>query len=120
MIPYRLPVIIVIVTIFLTIVFGGIYTFVKRSEAYETAIVFIRENEIFKRHLGDLESERLAFLGYSIRYSGSSGHADFKIYVTAKNGDAIVNLHLKKDLGLWTVIKGNFIFENGKIIMLKD
>jgi hypothetical protein len=115
----RLPVMVVVMSLLLIIFFVVIHIFAQRTEAYKAAVIFIQENEVFKSHLSDLESEKLSFSGYHIMNSGSSGHADFKINVTAKNGIGSVYLNLKKGVGVWTVVRANLILENGTVITLR-
>ena len=109
---------IIVGLILLIIMFGSLYISGMRSDAYTTSIGFISSSEAFKESIGELETSRLALLGYAIRYHGPNGDADYKICVTAKKGKGAVYLHLQKDTGVWSVIKANLVLENGATVKL--
>jgi hypothetical protein len=98
--------------------FCFLYYLGTKSEAYTIAIGFIDNSTLIKNSIGVLKSHRLAFLGYSVRYCGPRGYAEYKIYITAEKGDGEVYLNLEKSVGEWKVIKGNLMLENGVSIPL--
>ncbi len=97
---------------------GGLYLLGVRSEAYKVAIRFIDDNVTVTNNIGPLKSHRLAVLGYSIRYNGPHGYAEYKIVVTGERDKGTVYLNLEKSAGVWKVAKGNLILENGMSIPL--
>jgi len=98
--------------------FGGLYYLGTRGEAYKFAIKFISDNPKVTNSIGPLKDSRLAFFGYSVRYSGPSGHAEYKIFVTGEKSRGTVYLNLEKSAGIWEVKKGNLLLENGASIPL--
>ena len=102
-----------VVTILLICFFSGLYVIGLRSEPYTFAAKFIKENKIVIEKLGELKSSHLAFFGYSVRYNGPDGHAEYKIYVKGETGKGTVYLNLRKSAGIWNVEKGNLVLENG-------
>ena len=109
--------------IFITIIlifsfFGGLYILGTQGEAYKFALRFINGNSTVMNNIGLLRSSRLAFFGYSLRYSGPHGNAEYKIIVTGEKGKGTIYLNLEKSAGVWEVIKGNLVLENGESISL--
>jgi hypothetical protein len=104
--------------IFITIIlifcfFGGLYIVGTQGEAYKFAVKFIGDNRAITDSIGQLKDSRLAFFGYSVRYSGPHGNAEYKIIVTGEKGKGTVYLNLEKSVGIWEVIKGNLVLEDG-------
>lgn len=108
----KLITIIAVVTVLLICFFSALYVMGIRSEPYAFAAKFIKENKIVMAKLGELKNSRLAFFGYSVRYNGPDGHAEYKIYVTGETGKGTVFLNLRKSAGLWNIEKGNLVLEN--------
>lgn len=98
--------------------FVSLYIVGVRSEPYSVALRFIDNNKTILETIGSLESRRLAFFGYSVRYKGPRGHAEYKILVKGEKGEGIVYIELEKSVGIWKVIRGNFVLDNGKAISL--
>lgn len=98
--------------------FVGLYILGVNGEAYKYSLKFINDNEIISRNIGPIQSQRLAFLGYSVRHIGPHGHAEYKILVKGTKSRGVVYLELEKSAGLWKVVKGNLIRENGEIISI--
>ena len=114
----RLLTIIHTTSILLIIMFVGLYISGLRCGAYAASVKFIQNNETFRDSIGELLTDRLAFLGYSVSFHGPNGKADYKICVTAKNGKGDVYLSLQKDTGVWSVIKANLVLGNGTTVKL--
>ena len=66
--------------------FVALYIVGIRGEAYKYASEFLDSNKSITEHIGALTSKRLALFGYSIRYNGPDGYADYKIRVRGQNG----------------------------------
>lgn len=96
--------------------FAVIYILELRSEPYEFAVRFVNTNKIIFENVGPLRSHRLAFFGSSVRYSGPHGHAVYKIFVKGEKGDGEVYLELEKSVGIWRVIKGNLVLDDGRTV----
>ncbi|NIO19739.1 MAG: hypothetical protein GTN76_03100 [Candidatus Aenigmarchaeota archaeon] len=95
-----------------------LYILGVRSEAYKFALEFIKDNKLILEKIGPLKSQRLAPFGYFVRYTGPRGHAEYKILVKGEKGEGIVYIELEKSVGIWKVIRGNFVLDNGKAISL--
>lgn len=110
---------IIAITLILIVCFiGGLYVLGTKGEAYKFAVKFIDDNPTVLNSIGPLKRSRLAFFGYSVRYSGPHGYAEYKIFVTGEKGKGTVYLNLEKSAGIWKVIKGNLLLETGAYIPL--
>jgi hypothetical protein len=105
--------IIAVTVIILISFFSVLYVIGIRSEPYAVAIDFIRSNTVITERLGELEYIRLAFFGYSVRYHGPNGYAEYKIYVIGNAAKGTVYLDLIKSVGIWDVVKGNLLLADG-------
>ena len=114
----KVQTIIAITIILMVCFFASLYVLGTQGEAYKFAVKFINDNPKVSNNVGPLKSSRLAFLGYSVRYSGPSGHAEYKIFVTGEKGRGAVYLNLEKTAGIWEVKKGNLVLENCESIPL--
>lgn len=110
--------ILLITLILIACVLFGIYFLEIRSEPYKFSSTFIDNNKTILEKLGKLENSRLSFFGYSVRYSGSHGHAEYKILVKGEKNKGKVYLNLEKSVGVWKILKGNLILDNGTKISL--
>lgn len=112
---------IIITTIFLLICFFvGLYILGIKSEPYHFALNYIDNNETVAATIGKLKSRRLAFWGYSVRYSGPRGHAEYKILVKGERDNGKVYIDLEKSTGQWSVLKANLKLNNKPIINLLE
>ncbi len=112
---------ILITTLILLICFFvGLYIIGIRSKPYNFALGYIDSNKLIMGNMGFIKSRRLAFFGYSVRYSGPHGYAEYKILVKGKKNKGIVYLNLEKSAGIWKVIKGNLVLNNGRTILLTN
>jgi hypothetical protein len=98
--------------------FVGLYIIGIRGEAYKYASEFLDSNKSINERIGALTSKRLALFGYSVRYSGPSAHAEYKIRVKGQNGEGSVYLKLEKSAGIWEVTQANLVLDNGKTVSL--
>lgn len=96
----------------------ALYVLGTQGEPYKIAVKFIKENPNVTSRIGSLKSSRLAFFGYSVRYHGPSGHAEYKIFVIGEKGTGTVYLNLEKSAGVWEIRKGNLFLEDGASIPL--
>lgn len=118
MIKKKLLTIFITTSILLICFFVGLYIIGIKSEPYKFALKYIDSNKLIIENIGLIESRRLAFFGYSVRYSGTHGHAEYKILVKSKKNKCVVYLNLEKSVGIWSVIAGNLVLNNGRIIPL--
>jgi hypothetical protein len=75
----------------------------QRSEAFQTAHAYVLAQPQV-RELGDPVEAHLRFLEASLKWSSSTGSADFAIDVEGQRGKAIAYVQLKKSLGQWSVV----------------
>lgn len=109
--------IIIAITVGLIVCFwGGLYIFGTQSEAYKFAVKFIGDNKAVMNSIGPLKNSRLSLFGYSVRYNGPHGNAEYEIIVAGEKGKGTVYLNLEKSAGVWEVIKGNLVLEDGMSI----
>jgi hypothetical protein len=110
---------VIAITLILIVCFlGGLYVLGTQAESYKFAVKFINDNKTIANKIGPLNSSRLAFWGYSVRYSGPHGYAEYKIVVTGEKDKGVVYLNLEKSAGNWEVMKGNLVLEDGLSIPL--
>ena len=110
---------IITITLFLIVCFFvGLYVVGLRGEAYQYALEFIDNNELIIKSIGQIKNRRLSFFGYSVKHSGPRGHAEYKIFVNGENDKGNVYLKLEKFVGIWKVVQGNLILDNGEVVQL--
>jgi len=85
------------------------------SEPFHYSTKAIEESVAVKESVGNVTSVQLAPFGYSVRYVGSQGWADFEIEVAGIKGSGILFVKLERDLGTWQIIGARL---NGKEIKL--
>ena len=106
----------VVVVIFFT----ALYVLGTYSEPFRVSLNFIDHDRTVSEELGQLRSKRLSILGgYSVRYQGPSGQAEYAISVRGEKGRGVVYLKLEKDVGQWTVLQARLVHA-GKTISLTD
>lgn len=98
--------------------FVSLYIVGVKSEPYSVALRFIDNNKTILETIGSLESRRLAFFGYSVRYKGPRGHAEYKVLVKGRKSKGKVFLELEKSAGEWKVLKAKLKLNNKQIINL--
>lgn len=91
-----------------------------KSEPYRFALNFIDNNNTILDTLGTIRSRRLAFFGYFVRYRGPHGNAEYKILVKGEKGEGEVYLQLEKSVGIWRVMEGNLVLDDGRAISLVE
>ena len=109
---------IVTTLILLVCFFAGLYLLGIKSEPYRFALKFIDDNQAIIDKVGKVKNRYLAFFGYSVRYRGPSGHADYKIVIKGEKGKGTVYLKLEKSIGKWKVLQANLELTDDKIISL--
>lgn len=106
-----------IITLFLvSLFFISLYVYAIRSEPYAAAVNYLTQSDEIRESLGPMTSFRLPFLGYSVRYDGSHGNAEYKIIVKSERAD--IYLTIEKSVGVWEIVEANMVLENGEIISL--
>lgn len=110
--------IIIVTFVLLICFFVGLYILEIRSEPYNFALEFIDNNKTVWENVGPQKTRRLSFFGYSVRYSGPSGRAEYKIKVKGEKGEGDVYLELEKSVGRWKAIQGNLVLGNGETVPL--
>lgn len=92
----------------------------KSSEPYTIATTFINDNAVVKKEIGDIQSQKLKFFGYSVKYKGTTGKASFNIAIigiTGLSGD--IAIELIKEAGGWQVTNANLIKIDGSSTIIK-
>jgi hypothetical protein len=110
--------IITVVIISIALLWAVGYILGTQSESYKFGVKFIDNNPKIINIIGPLKSKRLGFFGYSFRYRGPHGYAEYKIIVKGEKGNGAVYLNLEKPVGVWEVVKGNLILNSGESIPL--
>jgi len=105
--------------ILLTCFFVGLYILGVKSEPYRFALEYIDTNETISASIGTLKSNYLSFGGYSVRYEGSHGWAEFAIKTSGEKGKGVVFIKLEKELGKWEVSAARLKLESGEFIDVK-
>ena len=116
----KLLTIVTITTILVVCFFIGLYIIGIRGEAYKYSLRFIEYDPIIQDSIGSIQSKRLSFFGFSVIQSGAHGHAEYKILLKGNKKRGVVYLELEKSAGVWKVINGNLITENGETIPVLD
>lgn len=94
------------------------YLVASRSEGYQVAQQFVHENSVVSDQLGPIKDMRLAYFGYSVRYSGPQGWADFEIIVKGEKANSMVFIKLMKEAGKWEVTTARLKRTDGELIDL--
>lgn len=85
---------------------------VTHSDAYATAVDFVKTNPRVREGLGAVRDVSVAPFGYSIRFSGAHGTAHFDLTVSGETASATVYVELEKK-GIWAVPLARLV-ERGK------
>ena len=110
-----------IIAITLILIIGffiGLYIIGIRSEPYFVALKFIDSNKTVFEEVGTLKSRRLAFFGYSVRYNGPQGYAEYRVIVKGDQDEGEVYLELEKTTGVWKVVSANLKLDNKRTVNL--
>lgn len=91
----------------------GIFIMMKRSDAYQTAEAFIKNNESIRNTVGDEMKFGFLPLG-SVKVSGARGAASFKITVKGSRGSTDVDVSLRKRGNEWRVVAMVYTDRYGK------
>ena len=97
--------------------FFCVFQLLLKGEPFQFAKSYIKYNRVINNHIGEIEKQRLSFFS-SLSYSGTNGHANYKILIKGGKSRGIVYLEMQKTLGEWKVIKGNLLLNNSRIISL--
>jgi len=110
-------ILIICILVFATLI-GG-YLYLPSTEPYQAAVRFIEGDKKVNSYLGEIVAHDPSPLeGWSLRYRGATGSAEFEIRVTGVKGKGVVYIRLFKSAGLWKVIQANLSLENGSVIPL--
>ena len=84
------------------------YLWVSNSEPYDRAEAYLRTNSQVRSLIGQVTKTRLAFSGFSVSFSGSSGWAELEIVVSGDRRGGLAAVELEKVLGAWDVVGAHF------------
>jgi hypothetical protein len=79
------------------------YFMAKSSEPYRYLEEVAHGSPAVKEVVGDVKSIKLAPFGYSVRYSGPQGWAEFETEVIGTKGSGTLFVKLESNLGAWQV-----------------
>lgn len=88
------------------------------SDAYVKAVEFLRTNERVTAQLGAIDDVALSFFGYSLRYTGAYGEANFEVQIEGRNATASAYVELKKR-GTWEVSMARLTIPEQPAVTLK-
>ncbi len=86
---------------FIGLIFYGVSTMMKSSDAYQMAVHEVRNSPEVIAEIGEPITEGF-FASGNINTTGSSGAADLAIPISGPKGDATIYLSATKSLGKWT------------------
>ena len=112
-----LRVVAILFFLYICLVYGSYFLTIK-TEGYSFSVTTLHKSLIVREAVGPLKNMRLAFTEYSVRHSGPNIYAEFKIYITGEKRKGTVYLNVKKDIGVWQVVKGSLILDNKETISL--
>ncbi len=92
------------------------YFIAVSNMSYKIACNFVGNNEEVKSHIGQKIHMRMAFLGYSIKFTGSHGWAEFEMVVKGDQNQGVVFINMEKEVGKWEVRKVQLRLEQGDVI----
>jgi hypothetical protein len=93
------------------------YFMAKSSEPYRYFEKKANDSLVIKEVIGDVKSIKLAPFGYSVRYNGPQGWAQFETEVVGSKTTGTLFVKLESNLGVWQVTGARL---NGKEIKLSD
>lgn len=100
----KIKTIIVIALLVLTILPIAGYFLARASEPFEYLTQVIKASSTVKNFLGDVKEVKLAPFGYSVKYSGPHGWAEFKTEVIGEKAHGTLYVKLEKNLGVWQIV----------------
>ena len=80
------------------------YFLAKGSEPFQYSKQAIERSALVKDALGKVKEVNLAPFGYSVKYSGPQGWAEFETEVIGDKGHGTLQIKLEKNLGAWKII----------------
>lgn len=98
----KIIVVVVLLFLFVSPIIG--YFMAKASEPFQYSTKVIKNSVPVKEELGDVKVIKLAPFGYSVRFSGPKGWAEFETEVIGTKGSGTLNIKLEKNLGTWEIV----------------
>ncbi len=96
----------------------GLFYMAKRSEEYKLARAFIIKNPEINRALGGRIDEGPSLTSFNVKSSKGQGRADMGFEVAGPAGSTDVRVLLKKEEGVWRVVKAEYLGRDGRQIMV--
>lgn len=93
------------------------YFMATASEPFLFTKKATHNSSVVKETVGDVKSINLAAFGYSVKYIGSQGWADFEVEVVGTKSNGTLFVKLEKNLGEWKIVGARL---NGKEINLSE
>jgi len=96
------------------------YILIKNCEAYKMAENYIKNSKFILEKMGKIEKIDLALQKIeSYSNSGLSGEADITLSIKSNNNKGYANFVMKKELGVWEILKVKFIDRDGKSYIIE-
>lgn len=95
------------------------YGIAAYSESYKVAVKHIYASPVITSNLGKVTNVRLAFFGYSVRYNGPHGWAEFEIIVRGEKDKGTIFIMLEREVGEWEVKSARLKTVRGESISIK-
>ena len=103
----RNKVILIVILLVLTITPLIGYIMASSSDPFQHSKNVIDNSSALKEIVGDIKSVKLSPFGYSVKYIGSHGWAEFEVNVVGTKNSGVLFIKLEKDLGIWNVLGAN-------------
>jgi hypothetical protein len=97
----------------------ALYLYTANSAAYRAAVEFLKSREEIAIHLGAPRAFKLAYLGWSVKFSGPSGEARFEIHVKGETDSGTAVVELVRHVGQWKVRESNLLLRDGHVVQLE-
>ena len=92
----------------------------KNSEAYRFAQHYVHTSPKISDVVGVVRSSHLSFWGFQIMHRNEGGDAYFRITVSGEHKQAMVQLYLVKEHGVWKIESGKLIGLERSVISLDE
>jgi hypothetical protein len=96
-----------------------VHSVIARSDAFDVASSFLRDNPEVKKRLGRVVGTSLSWRGGQMNLSGDSGSAKFTVNVEGHTDATRVYVELRKR-GVWAIEYARMLPSNGEPVLLKD
>jgi hypothetical protein len=100
-----------------TALYGIVFYFVVAGAPYREARAFIRSHPTVTKELGSVIDIHLSWLS-SASVSGNSGTAALRCPVQGSAGTATAYIDLRREAGVWNVVRANLVMDARSIPLM--